>query len=890
MKEYKPGNTAEFSGKIDVIEKTDPTYCEIVNKAPKQLIANDVYLYNQMQKKANLTDISSPYQFKGSCLSTNLPGGSGNKINDTYYVTDKKCKFTWNGAAWYQSSLNESEYEEELGSLKEDFITTNSDNASYKEKVYDGLVPNSYAVLVNTCITISKVLKTFLIKSIKLYVKSSTADTITVKLLKEPKYGSEAYFETAVDVEANTDKLVEIKLDRIYYTGETLNILTESKKSLDSGKSVMYCYNCETGTKLGEYLEVEDGIYNKITYSSAVGFSSGAIYYRENIVDTLYNTEQALYNALYNTEQVPFKDTKSFLRLYLDSFYVKAKPGKNLAVASKFIVGLGTFANDKKFVWRHDFISKYGTLFLPAIKEGYSYTKTGGSGIGSLCVLNKKGEVIRGVDTEVLDVGHYVYEEGDVLVGFQSHYLNSKSENIIVVVGQVDELEDEKAYEYEPIEALNNRMDEVENRLDNISPDNKQQLGIMNVSPIYSVYNDVNLSRSYAATLWIDHLINDSKCFNKYIGFTENRNKMLYFGALQFSENEKTKEVKTTLPIYSSDFTVPSTQIIHRCSRLTSSNSKFPKILVIGDSVTDGYLSSYQKYDSDLPNQYWSWVKYFFALDAQENSQDTSKNNCKMLGITSINGKKYGSANSFVLNGATYMTYAVGKGGWSAEDLNLKTFETENNLNPFFNEKTSKFSLKTAIDKFKTLDDDGVTRLEANSTAGTEVTDVNAFDFCTPTHVVINLNHNSSLEEYKRTIPEVVNTIKSEYPNIIVILMSIDETGTYFPCLYPNYSESDIAWKNNPGLHNKNLSIYQYIKESLEDESNGIYVCSGHLVQHPVKSYPSIDNIIPETIGGEPEVYSNHSNGGGPNWHPNNIAHKAWGYQLYSLIKYTLAE
>lgn len=779
----------------------------------------------------------------------------------------------------------------DVNSLKQDFLNANSDNVSYKEKVYDTLVPISTSVpLVNTCITISKVLKTFFIESIKLYVKSSTADTITVKILKEPKYGSEAYFETAVDVEANTNKLVEIKLDRVYYRGESLNILTESKKSLDSGENVMYYYVRGTGTKLGEYLEVENGIYNKSKYSSSVGFSNGAIYYRENIVDTLYNTEQTLYNTLYNTKQAPFKDTNSLLRLYLDSFYVKAKTGKNLAVSSKFIIGLGTFQNDKKFVWRHDLISQYGTLFLPAIKEGYSYTKTGGNGIGSLCVLNEKGEVIRGVDTEVLDVGHYVYEEGDILVGFQSQYLNYKNKNIIVVAGQVDELEDEKAYEYEPIEALNNRMDEVENRLDNILPDNKQQLDIMNVSPIYSVYNDVNLSRSYAATLWIDHLINDSKCFNKDIGFTENRNKMLYFGALQFSENEKTKEVKTTLPIYSSNFTVPSTQIIHRCSRLTSSNSKFPKILVIGDSVTDGYLSSYQKYDSNLPNQYWSWVKYFFALDAQESSQDTSKNNCKMLGITSINGKKYGSTNSFVLNGTNYMTYAVGKGGWSAEDLNLKTFETENNLNPFFNEKTSKFSLKTAIEKFKTLDDDGVTRLEANSTAGTEVTDVTAFDFCTPTHVVINLNHNSSLEEYKRTIPEVVNTIKSEYPNITVILMSIDEIGTYFPCLYPCYSESDIAWKNNPGLHNKNLSIYQYIKESLEDESNGIYVCSGHLVQHPAKSYPSIDNIIPETIGGESEVYSNHSNGGGPNWHPNNIAHKAWGYQLYSLIKYTLAK
>lgn len=778
----------------------------------------------------------------------------------------------------------------QIGNLTEDFITTNSDNASYKEKVYDGLVPNSYAVLVNTCITISKVLKTFLIKSIKLYVKSSTADTITVKLLKEPKYGSEAYFETAVDVEANTDKLVEIKLDRIYYTGETLNILTESKKSLDSGKSVMYCYNCETGNKLGEYLEVEDGIYNKITYSSAVGFSSGAIYYRENIVDTLYNTEQALYNTLYNTEQTPFNGTNSLLKLYLDSFFVKAQTGKNLAIKNKFIARLGTFAKDTAFKWKHDLDPRYGTLFLPAIKEGYSYTNLGGSGLGSFCVLDKTGKVIRGIATEVRDVRHYVYEEGDFLVAFESPFLRKTDKtNPIVVAGQVDELTDAGAYEYAPVEELNNRIKSVEDKLNNISPD-VSQLDIMETSPIYSVYNDVNPSRSYATTLWIDHLINDSKCFNKDVGFTENKNKMLRFGALQFAENEKAKEVKTTLPIYSSDFIIPSTQITHRCSKLTSSNSKFPKILDIGDSVTDGYLASHQKYDNNLPSQYWSWVKYFFALDAKEDANDASKNNCKMLGITSINGKKYGSSNSFVLNGTIHKNYAVGKGGWSAEDLNLKTFQTEDNLNPFFDEKTSKFSLKAAVDKFKTLADDGVTRLEVGSTAGTEVTDVNAFDFCTPTHVVINLNHNSSLEEYKRTIPEVVNTIKSEYPNIIVILMSIDETGTYFPCLYPNYSESDIAWKNNPGLHNKNLSIYQYIKESLEDEANNIYVCSGHLVQHPVKSYPSVDNILPETIGGKIEYYGNHSDGSAPNYHPNNIAHKSWGYQLYSLIKYTLAK
>ena len=855
-------------------------------------------LRSQLKQKANLTDISSPYQFRGACLSANLPG-SGNKINDTYYVTDKKCKFTWNGAAWYQSSLNESDYEEELSSLTEDLVYGFNDNASYKEHTVDDSLKaiGTPSPLVNSCITISEVLRTFFIKTIKLYVKSSVKDTITIKLLEEPEHDSNAYYETSVEVEADTNKLVEIEVNKLFFRGNSLNILTESKVSLESGTKAMYYYVRNEGTKICEYLKVKKGISNNNFISSTVGFNNGSITYCENIVDTLYNAEQAnhsaektLYNTLYNTEQTPFNGTNSLLKLYLDSFFVKAQTGKNLAIKNKFIARLGTFANDTAFKWKYDLDPRYGTLFLPAIKEGYSYTNLGGSGLGSFCVLDKTGKVIRGVATEVKDVRHYVYEEGDFLVAFESPFLRKTDKtNPIVVAGQVDELTDAEAYEYAPVKELNNRIKSVEDKLNNISPD-VSQLDIMETSPIYSVYNDVNPSRSYATALWIDHLINDSKCFNKDVGFTENKNKMLYFGALQFSKNEKTKEVKTTLPIYSSNFTVPSTQIIHRCSRLTSSNSKFPKILVVGDSVTDGYLASYQKYDSNLPNQYWSWVKYFFALDAKEDANDASKNNCKMLGITSINGKKYGSSNSFVMNGTTYKNYAVGKGGWSAEDLNLKTFQTEDSLNPFFDEKTSKFSLKAAVDKFKTLADDGVTRLEVGSTAGTEVTDVNAFDFCTPTHVVINLNHNSSLEEYKRTIPEVVNTIKSEYPNIIVILMSIDETGTYFPCLYPNYSESDIAWKNNPGLHNKNLSIYQYIKESLEDESNGIYVCSGHLVQHPVKSYPSIDNIIPETIGGEPEVYSNHSNGGGPNWHPNNIAHKAWGYQLYSLIKYTLAK
>lgn len=68
-------------------------------------------------KKANKEDISVPYNFKGSCLYSQLPL-SGNSVNDTYYVTDKKCKYSWGAnGAWYQSSMDESDYTDELNGI-----------------------------------------------------------------------------------------------------------------------------------------------------------------------------------------------------------------------------------------------------------------------------------------------------------------------------------------------------------------------------------------------------------------------------------------------------------------------------------------------------------------------------------------------------------------------------------------------------------------------------------------------------------------------------------------------------------------------------------------------------------------------------------------------------
>ena len=120
--------------------------------------------------------------------------------------------------------------------------------------------------------------------------------------------------------------------------------------------------------------------------------------------------------------------------------------------------------------------------------------------------------------------------------------------------------------------------------------------------------------------------------------------------------------------------------------------------------------------------------------------------------------------------------------------------------------------------------------------------------------------------------------------------MSIDETGTYFPAKYPEYRASEITLG---GLHSKNMSIYQYFCDELQDEANGIYVCSGHLIQPAVESYPTLDYVSADSVGRQSGKVLHMAYGrgqyGGPNWHPNNYAHCAWGYQLYALVKYTLA-
>lgn len=77
------------------------------------------------------TQQANPYSYKGTVAAvSNLPS-SGNTVNDTYYVTAEGCLYTWNGSAWSQSSVKETDYQAALTALAGNFAVVYSNAATY---------------------------------------------------------------------------------------------------------------------------------------------------------------------------------------------------------------------------------------------------------------------------------------------------------------------------------------------------------------------------------------------------------------------------------------------------------------------------------------------------------------------------------------------------------------------------------------------------------------------------------------------------------------------------------------------------------------------------------------------------------------------------------------
>jgi hypothetical protein len=159
--------------------------------------------------------------------------------------------------------------------------------------------------------------------------------------------------------------------------------------------------------------------------------------------------------------------------------------------------------------------------------------------------------------------------------------------------------------------------------------------------------------------------------------------------------------------------------------------------------------------------------------------------------------------------------------GTSTQNINMDTFLEylcDNPSNPFYSKvkamndaEPNSFSLFSYLSRHKTLSDVIKTeRLVVGSTAGTKVTDVNAYDVCTPTHITLNFGQNdnwlfpsASLDSHAITVRNIANTILSEYPNIQIGVLINPYPGTLYPELFPlgvRYAKNDFAINLKSGL------------------------------------------------------------------------------------------
>ena len=115
---------------------------------------------------------------------------------------------------------------------------------------------------------------------------------------------------------------------------------------------------------------------------------------------------------------------------------------------------------------------------------------------------------------------------------------------------------------------------------------------------------------------------------------------------------------------------------------------------------------------------------------------------------------------------------------------------------------------------------------------------------------------------------------------MIIGISMIDSAGGYFPQYYREYSNEGFFNMLGNKLHKKMFNWVEQIY-SLCTEAGNVYFIPNYFIQPTIKGCQWYD-----LIGADGEV----SKFVGTNsaYHPNNIAHSAWGQQVYNWIKWTL--
>lgn len=219
--------------------------------------------------------------------------------------------------------------------------------------------------------------------------------------------------------------------------------------------------------------------------------------------------------------------------------------------------------------------------------------------------------------------------------------------------------------------------------------------------------------------------------------------------------------------------------------------------------------------------------------------------------------------------------------------------------NPFYDWETAissngeyAFSLAKYLERYKTLADDGVTRLVIGETAGTKITQpyqLTDYDICEPSHVTVELGMNdyTGLTAQQRVddIIQLCNLIRLFDSNIKIGIITVHHTGLFYP-------EDWVDRIVSKGISDKAIYLYYSSESSLvnvnriisemfvsENGLNGIYYIPSYHIQGNTK----LGAKLGLKSNGEPIIIDGYDI-----IHPSIDVYKEMGQQLWAWLLYTL--
>ncbi|MGX7627636.1 hypothetical protein ACWOMK_02215 [Bacillus thuringiensis] len=415
---------------------------------------------------------------------------------------------------------------------------------------------------------------------------------------------------------------------------------------------------------------------------------------------------------------------------------------------------------------------------------------------------------------------------------------------------------------------------------------------------IYTVCNDIinnkkGHNRNYSAAIYLDHFFKGFTS-EKHIRFVNNLDRMVFNAPIEVIDaNEITPavtynggvnvlEATKTVGITGNDIVDSSFNVIH-VSTLNSATAKGkPRVLCIGTSITHAELA---QVNDDEHQQNWAYhlmCKEFFMKDSIDAN---GGHDCLFLGQYKRNRTmKYKDVDYPII------THHEGVRG-----ISLSSY-LNGGVAAFKSDTTGKFSINAWLSKYRTFDDSG-NRLTLGDGTGTLITssNINDIDVCAPTHVLIELGTNGggTIEQYR----ELINIIKTEFPNMIIGITLSDAAGTFFPSLHPNCSEKMTIWNDTGSQgsrHNQQYDLVSMLQKEFankQSEDNKIFFLPFYFVQPTAQSVAMRRVDLPDAgIQLTARNLYNDSYGWHASTHVNGIGHINWGYQLYSWLKYTIAK